>query len=346
MRHAGGDRRGRRPNRPDPDSGPVEAFADRLWQLKIAAGDPSFAEMCAQGAAASKSSLAAAAQGRTLPSWGVTWEFVRVLAVARLGHDPAAAEREWRTHWTRAKALADLALLLPEGGQDRPDDTIAPPYPRTSTGSGPASAQSGTSAATPPSWRHPDDAASGVSALSTPLSAGTTARDGHATSSPEGDLREPGSPGPRRFRPKVLAAALVAVAVAVAGAVLFNGGSPKPRVVTPIALDESVFEADVTIPDGTLVGKGESFEKVWRIKNTGGVEWAGRFLMRVNDTVCAAPRRVEIPHTPPGRSVDIRVTVEAPEKPGACKIFWKMVDAEGRLLFPDKRPIFLDVRVS
>ncbi|TKK88142.1 hypothetical protein FDA94_14580 [Herbidospora galbida] len=333
MRDAQGDRRGRRPNRPDPDAGPVEAFADRLWQLKIAAGDPSFAEMCAQGAAASKSSLAAAAQGRTLPSWAVTWEFVRVLAVGRLGQDQAATEREWRTHWTRTKALTDLTALASH------HQGVDPPAPE---GVAPSSAVS-----VPSTDLAPSPAESAAPQGSPSPSTSPTARA--SSEGPGAGDPEPVASGPRavsRFRPKVLAAAVVACAVVVAGVFLFSGRSPEPSVATPIALDESVFEADVTIPDGTLVGKGESFEKVWRIKNAGKVEWAGRFLMRVNDTLCAAPRKVGVPRTPPGSSVDIRVTVEAPKTAGACKIFWKMVDAEGRLLFPDKRPIFLDVRVS
>jgi hypothetical protein len=108
-------RRGRRPARPDPDSGPVGAFADRLWRLKQEAGDPSYEEMSLRlGAAASRSSLAAAANGRTLPSWETTWEFVRVLAVDRLGRDPRDTEKEWRERWTRARAADRTVDLGPE----------------------------------------------------------------------------------------------------------------------------------------------------------------------------------------------------------------------------------------
>lgn len=104
-----GKRRGRRSRRPDPDSGVVEAFANRLWRLRRKAGDPPYAEMASRlGAAASKSSLASAVQGRRLPSWETTWEFVRVLAVDRLGCDPKETEREWRELWERTKA-ADSA---------------------------------------------------------------------------------------------------------------------------------------------------------------------------------------------------------------------------------------------
>jgi hypothetical protein len=99
-----GSRRGRRPARPDPESGPVALLAHRLWELKERAGDPSFAEMSSRlGAAASKSSLAAAARGRTLPSWETTWEFVRVLAVGRLGQEERETEREWRAYWEQAR---------------------------------------------------------------------------------------------------------------------------------------------------------------------------------------------------------------------------------------------------
>ncbi|MFX0594842.1 hypothetical protein [Melissospora conviva] len=73
--------------------------------MKREAGDPSYAEMAARlGAAASKSSLAAAARGRTLPSWETAWEFVRVLAVDRLGHDRSETEKQWRELWSQAHA--------------------------------------------------------------------------------------------------------------------------------------------------------------------------------------------------------------------------------------------------
>jgi hypothetical protein len=43
--------------------------------------------------------------------------------------------------------------------------------------------------------------------------------------------------------------------------------------------------------------------------------------------------------------VDLSVRVRAPGKPGKCRIYYKMTDAQGRVLFPLKRPVFLDVRV-
>ncbi|WP_460302827.1 NBR1-Ig-like domain-containing protein [Actinocorallia aurea] len=305
----GQGRRGRKARRPDPGEGPVAAFADRLWRLKVEAGDPSFAEMSARmGAAASKSTLAAASQGRTLPSWGTTWEFVRVLAVDRLGREPEETEREWHEDWLRTRALAEGAL------------------PETAVGSAPEAAEAVARDA---------DTAQEREETEVPV----------ATTGPPATWRPPAKRS-RLQAGTLLAGGALAALVAVAVLVLPGRSDDPAPQKTRMQVDDSVFEGDITIPDGTRIEPGAWFEKVWRLRNTGTVAWHARFLMRVNETACDAPERVEIPPTPPGQSVDIRVLVQAPEEPAACRIYWKMVDLEGRTLFPGKRPIFLDVSVG
>ncbi|MEW2383807.1 NBR1-Ig-like domain-containing protein [Micromonospora sp. NPDC047707] len=318
--HRGPRRRGRRPTPPDPGSGPVGAFADRLWRLKQDAGDPSYEEMSVRlGAAASKSSLAAAAQGRSLPSWETTWEFVRVLAVDRLGHDPRATEKEWRDRWIRTRAAG------------QPTDTtsaadVAPePAAETATAAGVMPEPAGV-------------AATSTASEATPRSA-------------TGEVEEPGRARRRRVGVGV-GAAVAALAGAVLAVVMVDrqtGGSDA-GVTPPVAAspdhDDSRFEGDITYPDGSLVPPDSSFTKVWRIRNTGTVPWANRYLARVNDAPCQAPTAVAIPQTSPGEAVDIAVTVRTPSKPGHCKIYWKMADEQGRTHFPLKRPVFLDVRVG
>lgn len=271
------------------------------------AGDPPFAEMSSRlGAAASKSSLAAAAKGRTLPSWGTTWEFVRVLAVERLGRDPEETEREWREHWRRAKVLSELQDADPAGADagEAAGPPDARPVPRT----------------------EPD-----------------------AVTVPQRVVQAHSPPRRPRLNAGGLAAVVVfAILATVAASAAFFKGRPAkaPQPSPAFQVDDSVFEGDITYPDGTLVEKGSSFEKVWRLRNTGTVEWKDRFLMRVNEDICHAPERVEIPRTPPGQSVDIRVPVRALQRSGTCRLYWKMVDPQGRTLLPAKRPIFLDVRVG
>ncbi|WP_203737883.1 NBR1-Ig-like domain-containing protein [Actinoplanes italicus] len=247
--------------------------------MKKEAGDPSYEEMAKLGAAASKSSLAAAAQGRTLPSWEITWEFVRVLAVDRLGRDASATEKEWREQWQRAQSgrAADETEVEPA-----PDpEPVVPPRSRV---------------------------ALMVAAVATTV---------------------------------------IAAVVAVVLIVLNDGQGVERAEAGPVAEhDDSVFEGDITYPDGTVVPPKSSFTKVWRLRNTGTVVWANRFLARANEQPCKAPDLTPIPQTNPGETVDIAVPVDTPAGPASCKIYFKMADEQGRTFFPAKRPIFLDVRVS
>ncbi|MFG1704348.1 NBR1-Ig-like domain-containing protein [Nonomuraea sp. M3C6] len=280
-----GSRRGRKPIRPDPESGPVALLAHRLWKLKEEAGDPSFADMASRlGAAASKSSLAAAARGSALPSWETTWEFVRVLAVDRLGRDPEEVRREWRAYWEQAGIAGDGKdeARMPE--QFPPDPPAKPSQARRLTVLA---------------------AVTGVLGLGAVLLAWVL---------PFADEDKPVA-------------------------------QPTPtRSVSPH--DDSVFEGDVTYPDGTVVKQGTSFDKTWRLRNAGTVPWQGRYLTRMNDTPCRAPKRVGIGPVLPGETVDITVRVRAADSPGRCKIYWKMTDEDGSPLLAAKKPIFLDVTVA
>lgn len=139
-------KRGRRAVRPDPADGPVAEFAHRLWELKDAAGDPSYDRMRDElGAAASRSALSAAARGRELPSWETTWEFVRCLAVSRLGDNEAVVRADWRARWSAAR---EAAARAPEPGSASASVSVPEPEsvpevepasaaaPRHSTGGG------------------------------------------------------------------------------------------------------------------------------------------------------------------------------------------------------------------
>jgi hypothetical protein len=411
-----GGRRGRRSRRPDPASGPVAALAERLWRLKKQAGDPSYAEMASLGAAASKSSLAAAAQGRTLPSWGTTWEFVRVLAVDRLGMDPVETEREWRAYWQRARDAMTAAEDAQEWGESDLAEAQGPhsghsvdPVPGTAA----AASTAGPSVAMPgsPGVGEPGHAGQGPGGRGAggPSAAGQGAGGlgpaGSASAGPGGQVppgmaadpkswptgawpgedgshgwgshhgfggddggppTDPGASGPppqpaaaptskRRLPYRILAAAAVTMIVVGGGVYLAwpsdENQAKQPPVhpsVIPIPKpkDDSTFIKDITYPDGTLVKAGSSFEKVWRLRNSGSVQWSNRQLIQIGSSPCHAPKAVPIPETAPGHMVDVRVRVRAANRPTKCKIFFKMADSAGRILMPTKRPIFLYVQVG
>ncbi|GII52557.1 hypothetical protein Pth03_09460 [Planotetraspora thailandica] len=172
------------------------------------------------------------------------------------------------------------------------------------------------------------------------------ARDEAATENrPDGDRR--------RRRALIAAGAGLVLAAGVTGAAVVRIYEPPvvvvPDVLRPIPGDDSRLDADVTYPDGTEVKEGAKFDKVWRLANSGTVEWHDRYLERQlpwdGPDVCRSPRRVPIPDTRPGQSVLVRVPVEAPGTPVRCKVYWKMVDRNGIPYMPQLKGIFFDVTV-
>ncbi|MFC4908507.1 NBR1-Ig-like domain-containing protein [Actinomadura gamaensis] len=114
--------------------------------------------------------------------------------------------------------------------------------------------------------------------------------------------------------------------------------------------DAAAFIADMTLPDCTHVGPGQTVPKVWRIKNAGTVPWSGYTLRRLDvpqrPDECQTRTRVPIKDTGPGQMVDIRVDVTTPKTPGLCYVRFKMMDAEGKVAFPGNRPVNFQIIVD
>jgi transcriptional regulator with XRE-family HTH domain len=125
--------------------------------------------------------------------------------------------------------------------------------------------------------------------------------------------------------------------------------------------DASIFVADVTIPDGTLVHAGARFTKVWAVQNIGSVPWLGRRLVCVDDDIQVnslagqplpmaqrlrpmAPF-IEVPDTPPGAVVQMAIDFEAPRVPATYVSYWKSFNADGRMCFPEATGLSCLVRV-
>jgi transcriptional regulator with XRE-family HTH domain len=123
------------------------------------------------------------------------------------------------------------------------------------------------------------------------------------------------------------------------------GARPRQRLDTasryPLPGDESSFVADIT-PDGVIMPPGFHFEKIWRIRNTGTIAWANRWLRRIGPPaglgIPSSPLQVQIPTTMPGQTVDITVPMRAHNQPGTAEVHWKMVDNAGCEFFPDRYP--------
>lgn len=101
--------------------------------------------------------------------------------------------------------------------------------------------------------------------------------------------------------------------------------------------DSSLFVADITVPNGTVLPSNAEILKIWRLRNVGTVPWIGRTLARVGPydgaPLLSSPPSVPISDTEPGDEVDIAVLIRTPSAPGTYIATWKMLDA-GRLVFP------------
>jgi transcriptional regulator with XRE-family HTH domain len=122
----------------------------------------------------------------------------------------------------------------------------------------------------------------------------------------------------------------------------------RPRLYRAAPGDASTFVGD-TIPHGTLMSPGQVFEQTWRVRNSGKVAWEGRQLERqgplTGPGLISSLRLVEVPATKPGQVAAITAPLKAPTYDCSSIAYFKMVNAEGRLCFPDSYQLGLDVLV-
>jgi hypothetical protein len=126
-----------------------------------------------------------------------------------------------------------------------------------------------------------------------------------------------------------------------------RAGGRRPRRVLAIPGDASTF-VDDTVPHGTAVRPGTIFVKTWKVRNSGSVEWRDRQLERQGPLtgpglITSIVRHSEVPDAEPGETVEIEVLLKAPTYDCTSIAYFKMVDAERNLCFPDDYQLGLDV---
>jgi len=114
--------------------------------------------------------------------------------------------------------------------------------------------------------------------------------------------------------------------------------SPDPDtggIVTPTpatgGVDQGEFWADLTIPDGTDFEPGETFTKVWQLRNSGTNTWTQAYgLAFFGGEQMSAPAVVPLTgNVSPGATVEVSVDMTAPQSGGTYTGFWKMQNAAG-----------------
>jgi len=101
---------------------------------------------------------------------------------------------------------------------------------------------------------------------------------------------------------------------------------------TPSPLDclNVVYLADVTIPDGSHLDKGESFVKTWRVRNNGSCPWPeDTRLVFVSGHQMSAPDSVSVGTLAAGETTEISVNMVAPDADDHFQGTWRCVTGEG-----------------
>jgi hypothetical protein len=126
--------------------------------------------------------------------------------------------------------------------------------------------------------------------------------------------------------------------------------TPAP---SPVAggTDKAEFVTDVTVPDGSVFGPGETFTKTWQLKNTGTATWTPAYTLvfmsgnQMGNTVSAPlPKNVA-----PGETVDASVSLTAPTQAGNYFGFWILRNASQKNfgVGPNNdQPVYVEINVQ
>ena len=92
--------------------------------------------------------------------------------------------------------------------------------------------------------------------------------------------------------------------------------------------DDAVFTNDVTIPDGTIMSPGQTFTKIWAIKNTGSCDWDNIYALKFYSGNKMDGHRTEVGTTiVSGDTTTISITMTAPTTPDTYTGYWRMVNS-------------------
>ncbi len=110
---------------------------------------------------------------------------------------------------------------------------------------------------------------------------------------------------------------------------LGSTATPTP----PACNDRATFVQDVTIADNANITAGKTFEKVWRLRNTGTCTWTPSYTLTfAYGHSMGAPAYVPLPGTvAPGSTVDLKVKLVAPTNVGTYRGNWFLENPGGML---------------
>lgn len=141
------------------------------------------------------------------------------------------------------------------------------------------------------------------------------------------------------------------LSIPVDTATAFPTFTPVPPLQTVTKCDAAAFVTDVTYPDGSNIGRGQTFTKTWRIKNVGTCSWTTAYdMVFVSGERFGAKNAVALPAgVSPGQTVDVSLQLTTPNQDGRYRGYWQLRNASD-ILFgfgpSGEATIYVDVNVT
>src|SRR6476620_109667 len=106
---------------------------------------------------------------------------------------------------------------------------------------------------------------------------------------------------------------------------------PSGAMAAQTCSDWAQFVADVTVPDGSIFDPSQAFTKTWRLRNIGTCTWTTSYTM-VFDSGTQMGSTASVPFgasVAPGATIDLSVSMTAPNSAGHYIGYWKFKNASG-----------------
>ncbi len=110
---------------------------------------------------------------------------------------------------------------------------------------------------------------------------------------------------------------------------------PTSTLVPKECTDELTFITDVSIPDGTAVNPGDSFNKIWEVQNSGTCTWDSSYTIQFSDgTNFGWEGTLPVDTVAPGENFQISVDLVASQETGIYEGRWTLVNDQGQPFGP------------
>ncbi len=148
--------------------------------------------------------------------------------------------------------------------------------------------------------------------------------------------------------------------VATITAISISTNTPQPTstlrptntqvfTATPLPCDQASFVEDVTVPDGTEFNVGQSFTKTWRLRNAGSCTWTTAYeVVFFGGEQMNGPMDLNLTgNVYPGQTVDITLSLKAPNTAGTYRGNWKLRNDRGQVFgLTNGNPFWVEIKAK